>query len=150
MTTQVTIPLVIYILFSMILFLFKPQVSKKLLGSYFIIIEIVRLSVCNRNYITTQVKIPLVIYVTFSMILFLFKPQLLIKFFYIINTVGHICRYLPLIPLMRAGHKVSFLCGTTHKPRLMGGRWEKLRRSRRHSPSRGCLRRWAINPALPL
>ena len=50
--------------------------------------EIVCFSVCNQSYITTQDTIPLVIYVTFSVILFSFKPQLLIKLFYIINTVG--------------------------------------------------------------
>ena len=104
--------------------------SKDHMEIYLIIMEIVCFSVCNQNYITTQVTIPLVIYVTFSLILFLFKPQLLIKLFYIINTVG-------LILLVWVGHKVSFLCGTTHKPRLMGGRWKKLRRSHRHSPSRG-------------
>ena len=112
--------------------------------------EIVCFSVCSRNYITTQVTIPLHIYVTFSMNLFLFKPQLLIKLFYIIYTVDHIYRYLSHTPLVWTGHKAPFLRGPTHKPKLMGGKEQKLRRSRRHSPSRGRLRCWAINPALPL
>ena len=97
--------------------------------------EIMYLSV---NYIPTQVIIPLVIYIIFSMILFLFKAELLIKLFYI-NIVGHIYIYLPHTPLVWVEHKVSFLCGTTHKRRLMGGRWKQLRD-----------RRWAINPTLPL
>ena len=91
-----------------------------------IITENVSLSVYNRNYITTQITIPLVIYVTFSMVSFSFKPQLLIKLFIIVNIVGLIYIYLPHTPLVWVEHKVSFLCGTTHKPRLHGWQVEKI------------------------
>ena len=54
----------------------------------------------NWNYVTSDVTIPIVIYAAFCIISLLFKCRLLIKLFYIINTVGFV--------LIRASHLARF------------------------------------------